>query len=211
MEQVTMNVPQILEAVQAAGAQLRIVENRLKVTPPGRLSPALRAAIQGRLDEVKARIEADRVARLDAERNTRDKAAGRGYDCAGFQCPRCLNDSARCEWCADHAGDPGVGSCGDCERGHMKPAGVSWRRGIVPDVHDSHIPESIREKIEAIEVEARALGWNPERLWNSNFWDQPRGLPAMMDEGDELGAVTENFIEVLKSQKTVWRFPRRTS
>jgi hypothetical protein len=129
----------------------------------------------------------------------------------GFQCPVCLNDPARCGWCADHAGDPGVISCGDCEHGRMKQAGASWRRGVIPDVHDSHIPESIRAKISAIELEARALGWDPERLWNSNFWDSPRGLPAVMDEGDEIAEVTTDYIAILKTQRNILRFQRRTS
>ena len=155
--------------------------------------------------------EAIRVARLDAERHERDKADGRGYDYAGSPCPFCLNDPARCAWCADHAGDPGAISCGDCERGRMTPVGVGWRRNIVPDSTHPIIPPAIRAKIESIETEARALGWDPERLWNSNFRDQPRGLPAVMDEPDEIGAVTADYIEILKTQKNVLRFRRQAS
>ena len=40
--------------------------------------------------------------------------------CDPFSCPFCLNDPARCEWCAEHLDDRGVLSCGDCVRGKMK-------------------------------------------------------------------------------------------
>jgi hypothetical protein len=130
------------------------------------------------------------------------------YD--AFSCPFCLNDPARWEWCAEHLDDRGVLSCGDCVRGKMKHAPVSWRRdrSTPPNSRNPLVPDAIRAKIEAIEDEARQLGWEPERLWNSNFWDQPRGLAAIMDEGDEIAEVRADSIAVLKKERRLVRFQR---
>jgi hypothetical protein len=160
--------------------------------------------------------EAERVARLDAERNAHDKATGRGYDYTeaddpAFTCAFCFNDPARCGWCGDHAGNPSIISCGDCTAGRMKPAPRSWRRDVVPDSHSPLIPDSIRAKIEEIEAEARVAGWTHERLWNTGFWDQPRGLAAVLGEDDQLVEVTADYIAILKTQKKILRFRRRTS
>jgi hypothetical protein len=127
-----------------------------------------------------------------------------------FSCPFCLNDPARCEWCAEHLDDRGMLSCGDCVRGKMKRASVSWRRdpSTPPNSRNPLVPDAIRAKIEAIEDEARQLGWEPERLWNSNFWDQPRGLAAIMDEGDEIAEVSADSIAILKTERRLVRFHR---
>ena len=63
-------------------------------------------------------------------------------------------------------------------------------------------------KIEAIETEARALGWPPELLWNSGFWDCPRGLAAVLDLGDEIVEVTPSHIAILKTRRDLLRFRR---
>jgi hypothetical protein len=130
------------------------------------------------------------------------------YD--AFSCPFCLNDPARCGWCADHLDDTDVISCGDCVRGKMKRAPANWRRDpfIPPNSRGPLVPDAIRTKIEAVEGEARRLGWEPERLWNSNFWDQPRGLAAIMDEGDEIAEVSADSIAILKTERRLVRFRR---
>ena len=164
-----------------------------------------------------AEADAERVARLDAERNARDKAIRRGYeyaeadDDAPFICTFCFNDPARCGWCGDHAGDPGIFSCSDCTAGRMRPAPVSWHQGVVPDISSPLIPDSIRAKIEEIEPEACVAGWTHERLWNASFWDQPRGLAAVLGEDDHLIEVTADYIAILKVEKNILRFQRRTS
>jgi hypothetical protein len=79
---------------------------------------------------------------------------------------------------------------------------------MVPDSRSPLIPPAIREKIEAIETEARRLGWPPELLWNGGFWDLPRGLAAVLDPGDEIGDVTADCITILKTRRDLLRFPR---
>jgi hypothetical protein len=129
----------------------------------------------------------------------------------GFHCQICTNDPARCSWCADHIDDAGVISCGDCQAGKRAGARPSWLQGVTPNSRGPVVPDSIRAKIEAIEPEARRLGWEPERLWNANFWDGARGLAAVLDEGDEIAEVTEGFISILKIQRHILRFQRRVS
>jgi hypothetical protein len=92
-----------------------------------------------------------------------------------------------------------------------KADAATWRRGLVPDSRTPIMPPCIREKIEAIEADARAKGWPPELLWNSGFWDSPRGLAALLDEGDEIAEVAVDYIAILKTQRNILRFQRRTS
>lgn len=88
---------------------------------------------------------------------------------------------------------------------------MSWRRGVVPDRSSPLIPDSIRAKIEEIETEARVAGWTHERLWNAGFWDQPRGLAAVLEPDDEIAEVTADYIAILKVEKNILRFQRRMS
>ncbi len=69
----------------------------------------------------------------------------------------------------------------------------------------------IREKIAAIESEARQLGWPAELLWNSQFWGQPRGLAAVLDEGDEIVEVAADYISILKVRRDLLRFRRHAA
>jgi hypothetical protein len=130
-----------------------------------------------------------------------------------FSCPFCLNDPARCEWCADHLDDRSVLSCGDCVRGKMKRAAVGWRRdpSIPPNSRRPLIPDSVRTIIEGIEADARAQGWPPELLWNAGDWDSPRGLAAVLDESDVIAEVTPDFIAIVKTERSLLRFQRRVS
>jgi len=99
---------------------------------------------------------------------------------------------------------------GIATREASKADAATWRRGVVPDSSNPLIPDSIRAKIRAIETDARAKGWDPERLWNSNFWDQPRGRAAVLEPDDEIAEVTADYIAILM-EKNILRFQRRTS
>ena len=85
---------------------------------------------------------------------------------------------------------------------------ANWRRHGPFNSRSPVIPPEIRAKIEAIEAEARHLGWDPQRLWNSNFWDSPRGLAAVLDDTDEIIEVTADSIEILKTKRDLLRFYR---
>jgi len=81
----------------------------------------------------------------------------------------------------------------------------------VPAVITGKTPEtlrSIRDKIEAIEAEAVAQGWQLEQLWNARFWHVPRGLAAVLDECDEIAEVTADHILILKYERHLVRFQR---
>jgi hypothetical protein len=71
------------------------------------------------------------------------------------------------------------------------------------------IAPELQVKIEAIEAEARRLGWPTERLWNASFWDQPRGLLAVMDPDDEIIEVTADTIRILKLHRHIQTFRRQ--
>lgn len=86
-----------------------------------------------------------------------------------------------------------------------------WRRNVTPNSRSPITPDSIRATIVAIEAEARRLGWPPEQLWNANFWDAPRGLAAVLDDGDVIAEVNEDFIAILKVERHILRFQRRAS
>jgi hypothetical protein len=70
------------------------------------------------------------------------------------------------------------------------------------------VTSEVRAKIEAIEPEARGLGWPAELLWNNGFWDSPRGLAAVLDPEDEIAEVTPNYIAILKVHRDLLRFRR---
>lgn len=80
-----------------------------------------------------------------------------------------------------------------------------------PSPRNPIIPPGVRSVIEAIEVDARAKGWPAELLWNSRFWDSPRGLAALIDEGDAIAEVTTTYIAILKVERKILRFQRRAS
>ena len=79
---------------------------------------------------------------------------------------------------------------------------------VTPDSRRPLVPPEVRTKIEAIERDARRMGWPPELLWNSGFWDYPRGLAAVLDGEDEIAEVREEYIEVLKIRRDLLRFRR---
>jgi hypothetical protein len=84
-------------------------------------------------------------------------------------------------------------------------------RDVIPDSRHPLVPGVIRAKIEAIEADARAKGWPAELLWNNAFWDLPRGLAALLDQGDEIGKVTPEYIEIWKLRRDRQRFMRRVT
>jgi hypothetical protein len=46
---------------------------------------------------------------------------------------------------------------------------------------------------------------------SAEFWDEPRGLAAVLDEGDGIGEITGDHIEIVKSKRSILRFQRRAS
>lgn len=81
---------------------------------------------------------------------------------------------------------------------------------VTPDSRHPLVAPEVRAKIEAVESEARRLGWPAELLWNGGgFWNSPRGLAAVLDPEDEIDEVTPDYIAVLKSRRDLLRFYRR--
>jgi hypothetical protein len=89
-----------------------------------------------------------------------------------------------------------------------KAEAADWRRGVTPSSRRPLIPDVVRSIIEGIEPDARAHGWPAELLWNAEFWGSPRGLAAVLDESDAVGKVTSDFIEILKTERSILRFQR---
>jgi len=92
---------------------------------------------------------------------------------------------------------------------HVDPR-PSWTRSVTPDSRRPLVPPEVRTKIEAIECDARRMGWPPELLWNANFWDLPRGLAAVLDAEDEIDEVTPEYVVILKSRRELLRFRRHS-
>jgi hypothetical protein len=90
-------------------------------------------------------------------------------------------------------------------------ARATWPRYVTPDSRNPLIPLGVRQKIEAIESDARAKGWPAELLYNANFWDSPRGLAAVLDADDEIVEVTPDQIAVLKVRRDLLRFRRHVA
>jgi hypothetical protein len=88
---------------------------------------------------------------------------------------------------------------------------AAWRQKTPSKLRNPIIPRAIRTIIEGIEADARAKGWPADLLWNSHFWDSPRGLAALLDEGDAIAEVTPDYIAILKVELKVHRFQRRAS
>jgi hypothetical protein len=84
-------------------------------------------------------------------------------------------------------------------------------RSITPDSRSPLVGPEVRQKIEAIESEARIKGWPAELLWNAGFWDCPRGLAALLDPEDEIGEVTPDYIEILKKSPSFLKFRRHVA
>jgi hypothetical protein len=98
----------------------------------------------------------------------------------------------------------------DALRQH-KPALLARLRGarsVTPDSRNPLVGSEVRNKIEAIEEEARTKGWPAELLWNAGYWNCPRGLAALLDPGDEIVEVTPYYIEILKTRHDVLKFRR---
>ncbi len=72
------------------------------------------------------------------------------------------------------------------------------------------VTPKVAAQIRAREAEALAAGWAFEDLWKSRFWhivnrrNRP-GLAALMHPGDKLGAITENYIEIIRRSGVVHR------
>lgn len=70
----------------------------------------------------------------------------------------------------------------------------------------------IKAEIQKIALEAISLGWTPELLWETRFWNiipgagNRPGLAALMNPGDKLGEITGDYIEIIRPSGTVHRF-----
>ena len=96
----------------------------------------------------------------------------------------------------------------------QKPALLALLPGnhfITRNSRNPLIDPEIRAKIEAIETDARTKGWPAELLWNNAFWDQPRGLAAVLEENDQIVEVTSASIKILKVKRDVLIFHRHVS
>ena len=88
--------------------------------------------------------------------------------------------------------------------GHEKASGLDYapngeREHLAryEESERSRIDSAIAAELTRIEREALRLGWLPERLWNSGFWDPwPRGLAAVMEAGDRIVEVNGDFIAI---------------
>ncbi len=83
-----------------------------------------------------------------------------------------------------------------------------WPHSVTPNSRHPLVPPEVRTKIEAIERDARRMGWPPELLWNSGFWDCPRGLASLLDADDEIAEVQKDYIAVLKVRRDLLQFRR---
>jgi hypothetical protein len=90
-----------------------------------------------------------------------------------------------------------------------KADAATWRQGVTRNSRSPLIPDAVRTIIEAIEGEARTLGWPAELLWNAEFWGSPRGLAAVLDDDDAIVEVTPDYIGILKTHNSILRFQRR--
>lgn len=88
---------------------------------------------------------------------------------------------------------------------------AEWRQGVTPNSRNPLISNAVRAVIEGIESDARAKGWPAELLWNSSFWDCPRGMASLLDDGDVIAEVTPDFITIVKTERSIVRFQRTVS
>ena len=145
------------------------------------------------------------LAAAPATNNSEVDTVGRGGDgdAPGAHCSICRDE---CRWCRT----PGIEKCGACQRGApIKDGYAAPHRPSTRNSRNPLLSGAVRKKIEAIEQEARGLGWPSELIWNGNFWDSPRGLAAVMDDDDEIAEVTADSIEILKTRRNMVRFYRR--
>lgn len=94
---------------------------------------------------------------------------------------------------------------------NARPNPPACRASVTPNSRGPLIAPEVRLKIEAVEAEARRLGWPAELLWNPGFWDSPRGLAAVLDPEDEIVEVTPDDISILRTKRDLLRFPRHTA
>jgi hypothetical protein len=193
-----MNAERIVEQARKHGVRLAVFDGIIKASPPNTLPPELKAAIREHAPEVKA-ILATRQSQPGDDRPSPCRW------CRGYQFWRKSGGPWVCERCHPPVADPS-------ERITLPGVeSANWIRNVTPNSRAPLIPDAIREKIAAIEPTARNLGWPPEQLWNSGFWDSPRGLAAVLDEGDEIAEVTADYISILKVKRDLLRFRRHAA
>jgi hypothetical protein len=221
-----MNAERIVEQARKHGVRLAVFDGIIKASPPNTLPDDLKAAIREHALEVKA-ILATRRSRPgdpDPELAAAVAAVERAFPGARLvEVKHGERPPAPCRWCRGRqfwrkADGPWV--CQTCHPPVENPVerytlpGVdpaTWSRTVTPNSRHPLIPDVVREKIAAIEGEARNLGWPPELLWNANFWDAPRGLAAVLDANDEIAEVTAEYISILKVKRDLLKFRRHAA
>jgi hypothetical protein len=200
------------------GIRLTPAGDGIAVEPASRLTDADRQAIRAH------KVELLTLLRVQAGANGGKGHDGaccrcgyRVYDAERVFCPACGAELAKAhsiarldaERCNTGGADTKAG-----ERADELPAAPQPNtpaRVIVPDSRHPLIAPEVRAKIEAVEAEARRLGWPPELLWSSGFWDSPRGLTAVLDTADEIVEVTQDHIAILKIKRDLLRFRRHVA
>jgi hypothetical protein len=131
--------------------------------------------------------EVQRIANLDAERAARDKEMGRGYDF-----------------------DPSSPS----HREFLERL-VGRRQEPLAEANSQaprpKVDSEVAAEISRIETQAQRLGWPNQRLWGSAYWPvEARGLAAVLDRGDRIAEVTDEYLVIEKSdmRRTYQRFFR---
>ena len=83
------------------------------------------------------------------------------------------------------------------------PPAIAWR-------DDPLIPEQVRFEIERWEPLLKAHGWGEERIWRRPFWphsaEHPRGLPSIIDAGDRIEHVDEQYIWIYRASGMQQKF-----
>lgn len=70
-------------------------------------------------------------------------------------------------------------------------------------VHSPKVNPEIAARIRAREAEALAARWSWELLWGNRFWNigtdgkNRPGLAALLSSQDNIGEITENYIEII--------------
>jgi hypothetical protein len=179
-----METSEILECAHAMGISLTIERGYIAARPKGRTSPELVAAIRAHKGELLALLTGASDPELTNAVTVIEQAFPGARLVEVRESPTKLASASQVDLRA------------------------SWPRSVAPDSRRPLIPPEVRAKIEAIERDARGMGWPPEILWSANFWDLPRGLAAVLDAEDEIAEVTREFIIILKTKRDLLGFRR---
>lgn len=181
---------ELLTELRAAG--IRIIEPR----PNGNVYVAPKACLTPELVE---RIRAHKAALLALL--TRPETPAESCPCCHGRAFWRTSGPWVCERCHPPISEP-------AERFAL-PGPAPSVSAVAPNSRQPLIPPSVRTKIAAVELEARAKGWPPELLWSGGFWgSSPRGLASVIDPEDEIAEITPDYIAIVKCRRDLLRFRR---